>query len=155
MADLALVTSGRLNPVSGIANGHVQYSFEAEEQINVGQVFRINTSTGKATKANASSLAEAAQVTSLGNFDSTLYVAIDQARQGGNGVTGMKKGLLDGYDLSALAYGAKVYLSNTDGALADAAGTNSTLVGRVHPAAYTGTPSGADKLLAIDFPPNP
>jgi hypothetical protein len=152
MADLALVTAGRLNPVSGVANGHVQYTFEAEEQINIGQAFRISTTTGKATKANATVVGESAQA-SAGVFNSQLYVAIDGARQAGNAVTGVKSGLLDGYNLDALAFGAPVYLSNTDGALGDAAGTVSTIVGRVQPAPYHGTPSGADKLLAVNMPP--
>lgn len=155
MADLALAAAGKLTPVSGIANGHEQYTFEAEEQINVGQTFRLNQSTGKATKANGSVLDEAAQVTAAGTFITTLYIAIDQARQAGNAVTGVKKGLLDGFDLSALAIGAKVYLSNTDGALGDAPGTINTLVGRVQPAPLTGTPTVQDKLLAVNFPPNP
>lgn len=153
MADIALASAGKLTPVSGIANGHEQYTFEAEERIDVGQVFRINPTTGKATKANASTLDESGQVTTAGNFITTLYIAIDQARQAGNAVTGVKKGLLDGFDLSALSVGAKVYVSNTDGALADAVGTTTTLVGRVHPAPLTGTPTVQDKLLAVNFPP--
>jgi hypothetical protein len=153
MADLALVTAGKLWPVSGVANGHEQYTFEASEQINVGQVFRISLTTGKAEKANASTLVESGQVTTAGNYTSELFIAIDGARQAGNAVTGMKKGELDGYNLDALAFGAPVYISNTDGMLADAVGTTTTMVGRVRPAPYTGTPSGADKVLAVNCPP--
>jgi hypothetical protein len=155
MADIALAAAGKMTPVSGIANGHEQYTFEAAEQINVGQVFRIDATTGKATKANATNATEAGQA-SLGVYNSGLYLAIDQARQAGNAVTGVKKGLIDGFELSALGYGAQVYLSNTDGSLADVTGTittNTPLVGRVVPAPLTGTPTVQDKLLAVNFPP--
>lgn len=143
MADIALVTSGKLNVVSGVANGHEQYTFEANEQINVGQVFRIDPTTGKATKGNA---------TATGEAGPSLYLAIDQARQAGNSVTGICGGLVDGFDLSALTYQAQVFVSNTDGTLADAAGTVSTIAGRVHPAPITGIPSGADRLLKVNLP---
>lgn len=153
MANLALVSGAKVRPVTGIANGHEQYDFEAEEQIDAGQVFRINTTTGKATKSNATTLTEAGQVTALGTFESFLFVAIVGARQAGNMVTGMKVGLIDGFDLSAPAYGARIWLSDTDGTLADAAGTNATLLGRVLPSPYSGTPSGADKILRVNCPP--
>ena len=143
MADIALVAAGRLNPVSGVANGHEQYTFEAEERINVGQVFRINPATGKATLANA---------TVVGEAGPSLYLAIDGARQAGNAVTGISSGIVDGYNLDAYTYQAQVFVSNTDGTLADAAGTVSTAAGRVIPAPITGTPSGADRLLRVNLP---
>lgn len=152
MTAIALSTAGKVNPVSGVANGHVQYTFEADEQITQGQVFRINTTTGKATKGNASVVAEAAQ-SSAGVYNSQLYIAIDSARQAGNSVTGIRSGLLDGFDLTAQAYGAPVFLNDTDGVIGDAAGTISTLVGRVQPAPIHGVPSGADKVLAVRCPP--
>jgi hypothetical protein len=43
----------------------------------------------------------------------------------------MREGDLAGWDLSGLNYDAAAYLSNTPGALADAAGTVTALVGRV------------------------
>lgn len=157
MANLALVTAGKLYPVSGVGNGHEQYTFEAAEQIGIGQVFRIDATTGKATLANGTTVAESGQVTAGGtfsvNFVSELFIAIDGARQAGNAVTGMKKGELDGYNLDGLSFGQKVYISDTDGTLADAAGTIATVVGRVRPAPYTGVPSGADKILAVNLPP--
>lgn len=156
MADLALVTAGRLNVVSGVGNGHEQETFEAAEQINVGQVFRIDTSTGKATKGNATAVGEsgiaagAAVAREVPTFQ--LYLCIDQARQAGNPVTGLRKGKVDGFELSALSYGQRVYLSDTDGALGDAAGTVPLAVGRVMPRPLTGTPTVQDKVLSVDFP---
>lgn len=48
-------------------------------------------------------------------------------------VSCIKEGALAGYDLSGLAYDAQVFLSDTAGELADAAGTVSLVVGRVEP----------------------
>ena len=141
MPDLALVTAGRLRVVSGPGgDGHIQRTFEAEERINIGQWFRINPTTGKATLANA---------TVAGEAGPTVWLCIDGARHAGMGVTGLRGGLVDGYNLDALTYQQQVFLSNTDGAAADAAGTVSTPIGRVEPAAFTGTPSGADRLLRV------
>jgi tetrahydromethanopterin S-methyltransferase subunit E len=60
----------------------------------------------------------------------------------------------EGYDLpvgealDSLAYGAVVYLSNTDGTLADTAGTVSKKIGVVVPA--LATVSTPDKLLLVE-----
>ena len=153
MADIALATAARVYPITGVGNGHEQYSFEAAERINQGQCFRIDTTTGKATLANGTVVAEAAQ-SSAGVYNSQLYIAIDGARQAGNAVTGVKYALLDGYVLDTLAYGAPVYLSDTDGTLGTTAGTVSTLIGRVQAVPFTGTPSGADKALKVNCPPS-
>lgn len=49
----------------------------------------------------------------------------------GQAITVLKRGGVEGYDLSGVAYDGIVYLSDTAGALADAPGTVSTTVGRV------------------------
>lgn len=152
MADLALAVTDRVYPVSGVANGHEQYTFEAAERIRPGQAFRIDTTTGKATLANGTVVAEAGQ-SSAGVFNSELFVAFDGARQAGNPVTGMKSGELDGFVLDALAPGAPVFLSDTDGTLGTTAGTVSTRIGCVRAAPFSGAPSGADKVLAVQCPP--
>jgi len=46
-------------------------------------------------------------------------------------VSVLRRGVLYGYDLSGMSYDAPVYLSDTPGMLADAAGSVSVLVGRV------------------------
>ena len=50
----------------------------------------------------------------------------------GQDVDVISEGEIAGFDLSALAYDAPVYVSDTVGVLGDAAGTTSLLVGRVH-----------------------
>jgi hypothetical protein len=47
--------------------------------------------------------------------------------------TALRRGIMDGWDLSALAHDAPVFVSNTDGALDSAAGTLSIQIGRVLP----------------------
>ena len=51
----------------------------------------------------------------------------------GQGVSLLERGAIGGYDVSGLAYDALVYLSDTAGALADAAGTATVVCGRVVP----------------------
>lgn len=46
-------------------------------------------------------------------------------------VTLLKEGAVHGLDVSALDYGALLYLSDTAGAVADAAGTVSVVIGKV------------------------
>jgi hypothetical protein len=69
-----------------------------------------------------------------------------EAAGAGQGTSLIQRGRVGGYDLSGLAYNALVYLSDTAGALADAAGTMSVVVGRVVPM------SDADftKVLAVE-----
>lgn len=66
----------------------------------------------------------------------------------GQGTSILRRGAVGGYDLSGLAYGALVYLSDTAGALADAAGTMTVPVGRVEPMSDT----DLTKVLFIDVP---
>ncbi|MBK8987376.1 MAG: hypothetical protein IPM39_15085 [Chloroflexi bacterium] len=100
-----------------------QFTGPADETVNPGQYARLAPSTGKLTKGNATT---AAEVGSGEGLCITRQV---------NTVTVLKKGILwlgEGV-LDALNFGATIYLSNTDGTLADAAGTVSKVVGTVVP----------------------
>lgn len=106
-----------------------------------GDMVRLNTTTGKFTKANGSSAAEA-----------RVYgMLINGANKVNDGVTAVRRGIVGLGDtaLSALAYDADVYLSDTDGKLADAAGTVSKVVGRVIPV-FAGSGTAA-KVLKIEL----
>lgn len=93
---------------------------------------------GTVTPANGTTTTEAA-------FQGIATVESDRV---GQAITVVRKGILDvGEALAALAIGAKVYLSDTDGLFADAAGTVSTIVGEVIPGWGSLT---ADKLLRIE-----
>lgn len=136
MTDLALVTAG---------DAHVVESFEQitlplGESINIGQIVRIDGTTGKLMKGNGTTSTEAG-----------VYGVLASKDRAGAVGTAIKHGVIDGFALSALAYWAAVYASDTDGTLADAAGTVSKIVGRVIPATATTTGTAFDKLLLVDL----
>lgn len=115
-----------------------QFTGPAGEAIDAGQYVRFNTTTGKIELGNASSAAEAR--------GGGLAVRSVSA---GDTLTVLKKGIMElGAALDSLTYDDDVFLSNTDGTLADSAGTVSKIVGTVVPAWGHTT---ADKLLRIDL----
>lgn len=115
-----------------------QHTAPAAVAIEKGNAIRINTD-GKFELADASAAG------TLGD----VYVALNRAAAGET-VTGVKSPtLLDlGDALSALAYGASVYVSDTAGALNDGAGTVSKVAGTVVPSWGDTTPG---KLLRVDL----
>ncbi|OGR31695.1 MAG: hypothetical protein A2139_07560 [Desulfobacca sp. RBG_16_60_12] len=138
MADLALLTTARLEVVESLE----QMTLPTVEVCSPGQAVRLDTTTGKWTKSNGSAAGEA-----------RIYglVVGGVANVAGQPVTAIRRGVIDGYDLSGLAYDAPVYLSDTDGALADAAGTVSVVVGRVIPNVSPALGTAADKLLLVSL----
>lgn len=113
-----------------------QFDLPEAEALAPGNAVRINTTDGKATGANGTTLAEAACVGVIAEED-----------EAGAVVTIIKQGLLDvGEALAALDYGDPVYLSDTDKTLADAAGTVEKEIGYVAPGWGATT---ADKLLRV------
>lgn len=103
--------------------------------ITEGQPFYID-SNGEAQLGDASA-AGTAQIRGIA-------LSAGQAKQV---ISAIKRGWLEGMGISGLAYDARVYLSDTAGSLADAAGTVSVTVGRVLPA----TDSDRTKLLYVDL----
>lgn len=138
MSALALVTSGKLRVVESIQ----QLTLPFAESVNVGQCVRIDTSTGKWTKANGTTTGEAR----------IWGVLVSKDAAGAVG-TAIRKGVVDGYDLASLAYDLAIYMSDTDGTLSDSAGdsTVDVVVGRVLPATSTTLGTSYDKLLEIDL----
>lgn len=137
MSAVSLVTAGKLRVVESIQ----QLTLPFAESVNVGQVVRIDTSTGKWTKANGTTTAEAR----------VWGVLVSKDAAGAVG-TAIRKGVVDGFDLASLAYDLAIYMSDTDGGLADdAASTVDVVVGRVIPAWATTLGTAADKLLEIDL----
>jgi len=138
MADLS-ITSADVAPVSGPGSGfHEQVTGPAAETVTAGQYVRLNVTSGTIELGKATSAAEARQggicILGAGANETTTFV---------------RKGYLDvGNALSALTYDDDVYLSNTDGTLADAAGSVSLIVGTVVPSWGHTT---ADKLLRVDL----
>jgi hypothetical protein len=136
MADLTL-TAAQIAPVFPHSALDHTYDIVAGVAVTAGQVIRQNSS-GKAAlaDANAGSGAEKA-----------IGLAL-KTKGAGQGVSYLQQGRVYGFDLSGLAYGALVYLSDTAGALADIPSTtNSVPVGRVVPL----SDSDATKVLELNF----
>jgi len=95
------------------------YDFIANEAIEAGQpVYQLTTR--KVAKADANGAG-------LQQFRGIALKDVGA----GQAVSVLKKGHLEGFDLSSLNGDARVYLSDTVGELADAAGTMTVPVGRV------------------------
>lgn len=134
--EIALVTANRVN----VVDSFVQATLPVDEDITAGMAVRLNTSTGKFTKANGSSAAEA-----------RIFGVATKTVKSGFPLTVIRKGSMDGYDLSGMAYDAPIYLSDTDGRLSTVAGTVSTVVGRVMAATGNLLGDGFDKVAFIDL----
>ena len=106
--------------------------------LTAGQFGRQNTSTGKVELGKATSQAEGlggGVALKSGTVGRTISILIQGTLNLGNA-------------LSAVAYGAPIYLSDTDGKLATAEGTKRKVLGYVVPG--WGNPSGTpDKLLRL------
>jgi hypothetical protein len=136
MAAIALVTANKVEVEASID----QHTAPAGVAITAGQAVQLNSS-GKwiLAKATTAALARRTHI-------ATRTVAA------GEGLTAIRQGVMDGYDLSGLAYNAPVYLSDTDGGLADAAGTVSTVLGFVTSAWAQPLGTAADKILYVNTP---
>jgi hypothetical protein len=115
MANINLVTAGRIRVTKSIE----QDTAPAGETILAGAPVRRDT-TGRWTNANGTNATEA-----------NLYGIASHDAIAGEALTAWNDGEVDGFNLDALAYGASVFLSDTDGRLGDTAGTVSVLVGEV------------------------
>jgi hypothetical protein len=133
MTDIALDTSRNVNVV--FAEEAEIRDFKEAETLAVGESVYI-TVAGKALKTNVDGVVPAkAQGRGI------------VVMRTGSTVSVMKKGYLAGYDLSALAYDAQLFLSNTAGKLSDAAGTISVPCARVSCL----TNDSLTKILYVEF----
>lgn len=134
MADIALAQTARVEIVESLE----QMTLPAAEAITPGAPVRITGSTF--TNGNGTTATEAG-----------IYgiATGDQAVPAGMPITALKRGVLDGFVLTE-ATQESVFVSDTDGRLADAAGTVSKTVGRIIPgtAAVLGS---SDKLLLVEL----
>jgi hypothetical protein len=134
MADIAL-TANRVSPVNEFE--YEAWTLIAGATITRGQAVAINATTGKAVVADAST----------GAANNVRGIALNGAAAG-EAVTIMTHGSLYGFTLAG-NYDSAAYLSNTAGALADAAGDVSVVVGRVRPMHDGATPT---KVLYVNIP---
>jgi hypothetical protein len=133
MANIALATAARVRVVESIE----QMTLICAEAIVAGAPVRIDTA-GKFTNANGTTTTE-----------NRVYGIASQSKAAGLALTAIRRGVLDGYNFTQ-AYDAPIYLSDTDGTLADAAGTVSTIIGRVIPGTSTTLGTAYDKLLLVN-----
>ena len=134
MANITVTTADRVEVVESI----LQKTLVAAEAILAGAPVRIDTA-GKFTNANGTTTTE-----------NRIYGIATRTVAAGEPLTAVRIGVLDGFTFSQ-AYDAIIYLSDTDGRLADAAGTVSTIVGRVVPGTANSLSGNPDKLLFVDL----
>lgn len=135
MANLALVTADTVRTVSFPV---YQDTLPAAEAIEAGAPVRLDATAGKWTNANGSSTTE-------NRFQGIALRSV----AAGESVTAVRGCWIDGFDIAALNFGALVYLSDTDGTLADSAGTVSTVIGSVQAGPATTLGTTFDKLLYV------
>jgi len=141
MADLSLVMADVCATVGIPAD---QKTLVASEDLAAGTVVRIiqsGTNAGKWAKADATSYENA-----------NAYGIVLKTVVAGQPVTAVRKGYIDGFDLSDVDYWTGVYLSNTPGVLADTAGTIQKAVAAVVPSNSQRLGTAPDKILLVDFP---
>lgn len=137
MAVLALVTANKVNVAT--SSPTVQHTLPAAAAITAGAPVFVNT-------AGKFAVADAVTVGARGFFGiATRTVAA------GESLTALRRGIMDGWDLSALAHDAPVFISNTAGALDSAAGTLSIQIGRVLPV-WGAQLGSVDKILWVEPP---
>lgn len=136
MADIGLVIAEKVNVVESF----IQATLVAGENITGGQAVKIDPTTGTAHLSNGTAAAEA-----------RIFGIALKSVVSGLPVTILRKGVIDGFDVDGNDFDDPIYLSDTDGTLADAAGTVSVVVGRVIPGTAVLLGDGYDKLLFVDL----
>lgn len=127
---------------SAISLVRKEEAFEAVagEALTAGQLVFVDGTTGKVLKTAA---------TSAGALGYRRGIVL-RSVAAGKAVTVLNKGLVSlGNALSAVAYGAPIYASDTAGAIATSVGTVTYMIGQVE--AVWSTPTVPDKLLRIDM----
>jgi hypothetical protein len=135
MANIAVAVAGKVRIVESIE----QKTLPVDEAVLAGATVKINVTTGKFTNSNGTSAAEA-----------RTYGIADRSAQAGETITALAKGTMDGFTFTQ-AYDAAIYQSDTDGLMADAAGTTSKVIGRVVPGTATTLGTAYDKLLRVEL----
>jgi len=136
MADLALVTAGQLRVEESLE----QDTLPAGVAIAAGQSVKKDATTGRWILADASAAATA-----------NAYGMAVRSVPAGLPVTAIRRGVVDGFDLDDIDYGDPVYLSDTAGAAADAAGTVAKVIGEVTAVHSQLLGDSPDKLLRVDY----
>lgn len=137
MADIALVTAAEVSIVQSIA----QLDGVAGEALTPGAPVRYDAN-GAFVNGNATDTTE-------NNIEG--IVTGKAAIAAGWPVTVVKIGVLDGFNFASQAYGAPIFLSDTDARLADAAGTTTVVVGKIIAGNANLRGVARDKLLFVNI----
>lgn len=140
MAAIALRTSGDIS--LDVVESNIQDTQSAGVAVVPGDVVGYDAS-GNWTTSGVLGTTEAAY--------KLAYGVITRKAAVGESVTAVRKGVIDGLNLDALAYNASVFLADAGG-MADTAGTFATgRVGRVIPGRANSRGVARDKLLFVDL----
>lgn len=124
MADITVTTSqlGVIYP--DLAE---MYAYDCAEAVTRGQgLYKTSTGPVGVSAANDATKRQA------------RGIALNKGYTG-QAITLLKRGHVEGFDVSGLNVDARLYLSNTAGAIADSAGATSIVVGRVDVINVSGT----------------
>lgn len=135
MAEIPVATAGELEIVESLE----QHGGVCSVDIVAGEIIRQDGTTGKWVLSLATTAANS----------NGSYMATRTAKAGG-ALTGLKRGVVRGFTLPA--YGAKAYISDTAGQLADAAGTVTIIAGDVIAQFGEIIGTAPAKLLRVDLP---
>jgi hypothetical protein len=135
MAELALVSSTAVSIVEPL----IIFPGVAGASIVAGQGVRFDTTTGRFVVALATTAPNA-----------RVFGIAARSASAGQALTVIRKGVMDGWVLDALAWDANVFLGD-NGNLHDVQGTVAAIVGRVVPGFYNTAGRAHDKLLFVDL----
>lgn len=134
MANLSLTTADRVE----VVESDIQDTRITAEAVTAGAPVR-DDGNGLWTNGNGTDATEA-----------NVYGVATRTAAAGTALTAIRKGVLDGFT-GLPAFGAAVYVSDTDGRLADAAGTVTVKAGRVIAGTAELLGAANKKLLFVDF----
>lgn len=139
MADIALTTADRVHVV-----GHpeTQLTLICSVDVDAGEAVAVvstSTDAGEWVLADASTAAK-----------NRAYGLAARTTKAGLPLTAIRKGRMAGWDFSGQDYDEAIFLSNTAGAIADAAGDVSVAIGRVVPSTAELLADGYGKILEVN-----
>lgn len=138
MADIDLTTAGKVNVASLTVT---QHTFVANSAITAGAPCYLLAATGKVAHSDANGAAPI----------NTVWGIATKTVAAGEAVTLVRRGPMDGWDFTNVAYGEGVFVSDTVGRLADTvSGTTALPVGHVIPVFGTNLGTAADKILYVE-----
>lgn len=133
--ELALVTAATVR----VVQSREQLTLVAAETIVAGAPVRFNGTTGTFANGNGSDMTEG-----------KVYGIATHSANAGEALTAIRRGIMDGWDLSGLNYWATVYLSDTDARISGTAGTKAVTVGYVGAGTAEVLGTAPTKLLYLD-----